>query len=155
LTAAGINGWTFSGWSGDADCQDGTVTMVSARYCAATFNPPVIPAPVVDLANTTINTTSFRTGDGEKVVLGFLLTSDSTDAEIHELIISANGDLNATAEIGSVYLYRDDNKNGIPEAIERVVAGSNGADNGEVTFTLPQAYQFPVGETRFLVTYNF
>jgi hypothetical protein len=37
LTAAPGSGSTFSGWSGDADCSDGAVTLSASRSCTATF----------------------------------------------------------------------------------------------------------------------
>jgi YD repeat-containing protein len=37
LTAAPDPGWAFAGWSGDADCEDGVVTLTSAKTCVATF----------------------------------------------------------------------------------------------------------------------
>ena len=37
LTAASNSNSTFAGWSGDADCADGVITMNSAKNCIATF----------------------------------------------------------------------------------------------------------------------
>jgi hypothetical protein len=38
LTAVPAGDSTFAGWSGDADCSDGEVTMDSNKTCTATFN---------------------------------------------------------------------------------------------------------------------
>ena len=37
LTAVATGGARFDGWTGDADCTDGSVTMAAARNCTATF----------------------------------------------------------------------------------------------------------------------
>ncbi len=37
LTAAAQFAWTFAGWTGDADCADGVVTMTTDMSCAARF----------------------------------------------------------------------------------------------------------------------
>jgi len=37
LTPSPATGYTFTGWSGDADCLDGSVTMNSNKNCTATF----------------------------------------------------------------------------------------------------------------------
>jgi PKD repeat protein len=43
LTATPGTGYTFSGWSGNPDCTDGTVTMNAAKTCTAIFElaPPL------------------------------------------------------------------------------------------------------------------
>jgi hypothetical protein len=40
LTATAGAGFVFNGWSGDADCSDGSVTMTTARNCIARFDIP-------------------------------------------------------------------------------------------------------------------
>jgi hypothetical protein len=45
ITAIASTGSTFAGWSGNADCSDGSVTMDANKTCIATFtlNPPTPP----------------------------------------------------------------------------------------------------------------
>ena len=114
-----------------------------------------IAEPIVSVSNKQLEDTAFSIGDGELVVFSFNITSDSTDAQVHELTINASGSINEKTEIGNVSLYRDSNSNGIPEASEQIATGNYLSDNGELTFSLPEPHQLTIGDTNFLVTYQF
>jgi len=138
------------GGPNDADGEaNGSVVDPSA---VGTFS---VAAPVITASADTVAQTSFASGDGEKVVFAFTLESDSTDAELSNLTLQASGDLDDTADIGEVKLYLDQNGNGVAEASELIGSGSYSADDGNLEFTLEQAYQLPVGESKFLVAYQF
>lgn len=66
LLATPNTGSTFAGWSGDADCADGRVSMAMSRLCAATFLA----------SETKLSSTSVRgivaTGD-QVMIVGFSL----------------------------------------------------------------------------------
>jgi predicted outer membrane repeat protein len=47
LTAVAKSGWAFAGWTGDADCVDGVVTMVADISCAARFETRAVYVPWV------------------------------------------------------------------------------------------------------------
>jgi hypothetical protein len=48
LSAVPAGGAVFNGWSGDADCDDGIVTMTAARHCIASFSTSTLPPTAVD-----------------------------------------------------------------------------------------------------------
>ncbi|WGL15030.1 PQQ-binding-like beta-propeller repeat protein [Microbulbifer bruguierae] len=113
-----------------------------------------LPAPVVTASNNTLEKTAFQSGDGEQTVLDFALQSDSTDAELVAFTFDAAGDVDDAQQVGEVKLYLDANTNGVAEASELIGTGNFAEDDGELTITLDAPYQLPVGESRFLVTYQ-
>ena len=52
LTPAPASGSTFAGWSGDADCSDGQVTIEAEKTCIATFTIAPLSPPQLTLAPT-------------------------------------------------------------------------------------------------------
>lgn len=66
LTATPTGGSTFTGWSGDADCTDGHVTMTTNLTCIASFAlvfPPPPPSPdpvlsIIKIGNGTVTSSS-------------------------------------------------------------------------------------------------
>lgn len=61
LTATPSAGSTFSGWSGDADCTDGVVTMTGDKTCTATFTAAT--PGIVTLATGLSNPNAITTDD--------------------------------------------------------------------------------------------
>ncbi len=63
LQAVAASGYTFSGWSGHADCVDGSVTMNTNKTCTATFTPITVQTPKVTV-NILATATAAGTGKG-------------------------------------------------------------------------------------------
>ena len=114
-----------------------------------------IPMPVISISNIDVNSSVFKAGDGEKVVFGFAITSDSTDAEIRNLHVNTQGSLDEVSDIGNVSVYLDQNQNGVPENGELVGSGRYTVDDGEISFDFVSTLQLSIVLTYFLVTYQF
>ena len=110
--------------------------------------------PLISAVNNALASTQFAAGDGERAVLDFSLSSDSTDAVLESLELALSGSLDKTS-ISAVKVYIDTNNNGVFEADERVGYGQYAADINTLVLTLEQAYQLPVGETRIIITHTF
>lgn len=94
LTATPDAGSTFAGWSGDADCSDGQVTMDAVRACTATFN---ISSP----GQYTLNITKSGTGSGTGTSspAGIDCGSDCSEAYSSGTVVT----LTATPDAGSTF----------------------------------------------------
>ncbi|WP_233998345.1 choice-of-anchor U domain-containing protein [Pseudoalteromonas sp. T1lg48] len=114
-----------------------------------------IPTPTVSASLNRSEAGNYNQDDGEKTVLNFSITSDSGDAEINSLTLSTSGDMDEVNDIGFVQIYLDVNRDGIATAEEQVGQGKFNEDNGQLTFEFEQAVQLVVGETHFIVSYEF
>ena len=99
--------------------------------------------------------TVFNPNSGHQVVMGFRLTNSQPDMSLSNLTIAASGELNEKQHINEVRLYVDLNQNGMAELSEIIAVDQYTQDNGMITFYLNSSFALPVGESQFLVSYQF
>jgi hypothetical protein len=113
-----------------------------------------VPLPNIEASNIQLSDTSFAEGDGEKVVLAFALDADSGNGQLEFITIQASGTLDEVNSVDRVRLYLDTDKDGVPDATERLSDQAYTEDDGALTFTLSAPIQLLEGQSRFLITYQ-
>lgn len=93
--------------------------------------------------------------DGEFVIVRTRVHSDSGDALLNSLTLQAGGNGDDT-QIDNVILIHDTNRNGAWEDDDIVLSDGNfETDDGQLTLTLDNPLEVPVGDTDLLVVYVF
>ena len=113
-----------------------------------------IRLPNIEATNIQLSDTSFAEGDGEEVVLAFALDADTGSGQLEFITIQASGTLDEVKSVDRVRLYLDSDKDGVPDATERLSDQAYTQDDGAVKFTLSAPIQLLEGQTRFLITYQ-
>ena len=72
----------------------------------------IIPTITVVASPIELGALNFNEGDGEVVVLAFLLDADAVGSQVNSLTIEASGELNEVNDVGNVRLYVDENRDG-------------------------------------------
>jgi len=145
LTATPDPDCTFEGWSGDADCSDGTVTMNGDRYCVATFEaapappPPPPPAPEPREERVTIEFPSgARLTNIAKAKLDEVALKMRQDSEMTAQVIGYSDSTGSDAANQRISLQR-------AEAVKTYLVTRHGIDPSRIT-TEGRGSAEPVGD---------
>jgi len=111
----------------------------------------------VEIEELDVNSKSVNLGDQNTVMLRFRLTANEIGAVIDNLTLTASGDGDEDTTVKKVNVWRDANQNGIVDTDDQQLGQGvyNGQDNRKLTLSLDEVLPLAVGQTDFLITYDF
>lgn len=111
----------------------------------------------VSVENRAISNREFSADKGEQVTLRFVITANSADAELHELVIGRSGGLHPNRDLDDVRLYMDTHAPSIQKRTsqDRSIEGRYDQETGEFTFTLDKPLALGPEATTMWITYSF
>ena len=138
---------------GGPNDADGTANRVlrDPGGAAVAFTPPTVTVSALTAPNRTV-----ATGTADVVVVRFRMSSDSANVAMSSLALTASGTGNDGTQVSAVELWVDTNGDGSVGAGDiRLGNGVYAADNGNLQLQLTTPYSLRLGDTDFLVTYDF
>ena len=107
-------------------------------------------------ADMSVNNTTVSRGSNNVPLLRYRLNSNSQDIAVSALTLDATGSGNDATGVQRVRVWLDVNANGSVDASEPELGeGQFDDDDGTLTLSLNTPYLLPMGDTDFLVTYDF
>ena len=118
---------------------------------AVVASPPIVTLSALPTTNRTVTA-----GATSVVVVRFRVSSDSGDVALDTIALAASGSGNDAADVRAVKLWVDVNSDGAVDAGDALVGtGSYAGDNAPLQLQLSSPFALPMGDTDFLVTYDF
>ncbi len=138
------------GGPNDADgAANGVVRDPGGAAVVAT--PPVVTVSGLSASNRTVSA-----GATNVVVTRLRVNSDSTDVTLSQITLKASGSGNDASDVHGVKLWVDVNGDGAVDSGDTEVgSGQYAGDNATLQLTLSSPFALPLGDTDFLVTYDF
>ncbi len=111
----------------------------------------------IEIKALSVSEHSVDAGDKNTEMLRFQITTSDTGAEIEQLTLRASGNGEEQTKVKNVTLWLDSNQNGKADTGDLPLGGGlyNANNDRLITLWLDQPFLLPIGNTDFIVTYDF